>query len=417
VDGIKDFRKFQLGREVKNGSGAGTAVAATAIMRGQWTGKDDTPVVYPPESIGYKSEVNRSYIPYVLGSVKQGPDVATYEQLPYIFAAGIRGIEVGQADGSGSGRIYHYPVPLTDASVRLTAATISFASSTNTIADSAEGLGFIMAGDLIRVSGSASNDGIYRVATAAASAITVTEPLTDDAAGATVTIEILTQTYTVEGGNNVRVERSTYSFPTSFELSGRGGANADAIMISSSWTTRQWTKLATGFTSGISLPDIDELLFSASKLYIDDVDGSIGTTEKNDTLAGFTYRATTGLAHQFAGNGDLYFSKAHRKGRVMLSLAITMYQNDTALAEYDAWREQKPRLLQIRIDGPTLETAGTSYSKKSLILNMPGMWTSFSEPGDIEGAETLEGQFRPAYDPTADIGPSIIVVNELSALP
>ncbi len=416
MDGIKDFRKFQLGREVKNSGASGTAVAATAIMRGQWTGKDETPVVYPPENIGYKTEVNRSYIPYVLGSIKQGPDVATFEQLPYIFAAGIRGIEVGQADGSGSGRIYHYPWPLTDASTVRTAATISFTAISKAIADSAEGLGFIMPGDLIRVSGSASNNGIYKVATAAAAAITVAETLTDEAAGETVTIEVLTQTYTCEGGNNVRVERSTYSFPTSFELSGRGGANADAIMISSSWTTRQWTKLA-GFTTGISLPDVDELLFSASKLYIDDVDGSIGTTEKHDTLAGFTYRATTGLAHQFAGNGDLYFSKAHRKGRVMLSLAITMYQNDTALAEYDAWREQKPRLLQIRIDGPTLETAGTSYSKKSLILNMPGMWTSFSEPGDIEGAETLEGQFRPAYDPTADIGPSIIVVNELSALP
>lgn len=419
MDGIKEFRKFQIGREVKNGGSSGVAVAATALMRGQWIGSDDTPVNYPTENIGMMVETTRSYKPYVLGSIKQGPDPCTFEQLPYVLAAAIRGIEKGQADGGGSGKIYQYPWPLTAASVEKLAATISFDSTTKTIADSANGLGFLKAGELIRVSGAgeANNNNIFSVVTAAPGSITVTETLITEAAGASVKIEVLTQTYTAEGGNNVRVDRSPYSFPTSFELAGKGGQNADAITLSASWTTRQWQKLAAGFTSGISLPSVSEALFSRTRLYIDDIGGTIGTTEKTDTLASFSYKAQTGLVHQFAGTGNLYFSKVQRKGKIQIATAISLYQNDAALAEYDAWLNTTPRLMRLVIEGPDLTTLGTTYSKKTIILDMPGTWTKFPNPEDIEGAEVLPGQFRPAYDPTAGIGPSITVVNELAALP
>ncbi len=419
MDGIKEFRKFQLGREVKNGGAAGTAVAATALMRGQWIGSDDTPVNYPDENIGMQVDVNRSFIPYVLGSIKQGPDQLTFEQFPYILAAAIRGIERGVADGLGSGYIYHYDWPMMDSDVELSAATISFASATKTIADSANKLAFIKPGDVIRITGAgqAGNNNTFLVVSAAAGAVVVTEALTDEAAGATIKIEVLTQTYTAEGGNNARVDRSPYSFPTSFELSGKGGQNADAILLSSSWTTRQWAKLATGFTAGITIPAVDEALFTGARLYIDDVTGAIGTTEAPDTLASFDYKATTGLAHQFAANGSLGFSKAHRKGGVKITSTLTLYQNSVAMAEYDNWLAQKPRLVRIRIDGPTLASAGTVYSKKAIVLNLPGTWTKFPSPDEIEGAEVLAGQFRVAYDPTANVGPSITVVNELAALP
>lgn len=418
MDGIKDFRKFQLGREVKNGGAAGTSVAATALMRGQWIGSDDTPVNYPAENIGMIVETTRSYIPYVLGSIKQGPDPLTFEQFPYVLAAAIRGIEKGAADGAGSGKIYPYTWPLTAASVEKTASTISFDSATKTIADSANGLGFILPGDLIRVSGAANanNNKTFSVVTAAAGSVTVTETIVTEAAGASVTIEVLTQTYTAEGGNNLRVERSAYSFPTSFELSGKGGSNADAVMLSSTWITRQWEKLAAGFTAGISPQAVSEALFSKTKLFIDNIGGTIGATEKTDTLASFSYKANTGLAHQFAGTGNLYFSKAQRKGKIQIACAISLYQNAAALVEYDAWLNTTPRLLRILIEGPALATPGTSYSKKTIILNMPGTWVKFPNPEDIEGAEVLPGQFRPAYDSTAGIGPSITVVNELAAL-
>lgn len=417
MDGVKDFRKFQIGREVKNGGSPGTAVAATAIMRGVWIGADDTPRNFPAEDIGMLIENTRSYVPYVLGSIKQGPDPLTFEQFPYILAAAVRAVEVGQADGAGSGKIYHYPWPKTAADVEKTATTISFASATKKIADSGKKLGFIQPGELIRVSGSTSNDGIYRVTAASAAEITVAEALTNESAGASVTIEVLTQAYTVEGGNNVRVERSIYAYPTSFELTGRGGADMDAIMLSSSWITRQWQKLAAGFTSGITLPAVSEALFGHCKLYIDAINGTIGTTEKTNTLASFSYKANTGLRHQFSGTGNLYYGEVKRKQRIQIACAISLYQNAAGLAEYDAWRSGTPRLLRIAIEGPMLATAGDTYSKKTILLDMPGSWVSFPNLEDIEGAEVLPGQFRPAYDPTAGIGPSITVVNELASLP
>jgi hypothetical protein len=419
MDGVKDSRKTQLGREVKNGGAAGTAVAATAVMRGQWSRSNDTPVTFPPENVGYLAELNRSYSPYVLGSIKQGPDPATFEQFPYLLAAAIRGISTGVADGAGSGRIYDYPWPTTVGSVERTATTIGFTTATKTIADSGNGLGYLKVGDQIQISGAAqgANNGIFTVQTVAAGSVTVAEAVTTEAAGASVTITVLTETYTIEDGNNALVERSAYSYPTGFELAGKGGANADALTLSATWVTRQWAALAAGFTAGIALPAVTEALFANSHLYIDDVGGTMGATEKVDTIAGFTYKAQTGLKHQFAGSGNLYFTGVKRKTKIQHALSIQLYQNAAAIAEYNAWLAHTPRLLRIRIDGPNLGTPGTTYSKKTILLNFPGTWSKFPSLDDIEGAEVLPGEFRPAYDPTAAIGPSITVVNELASLP
>ena len=418
MDGIRDFRKFQLGREVKNGGNPGTKVAASALMRGVWIGSDETPTNYPSENLGLKVETTRGYKPYTLGSINQGPDPLTYEQLGYVLAAAIRGIEKGVADGAGSGKIYKYPWPMRDSDFILTSQTISFVATTKTISDTANQLGFLQANDLIKISGAgvAGNNGIFSVASAAAGSVVVNETLVNESAGATVTIEVLTQTYTAEGGNNVRVDRSGYSFPTSFEISGKGGADMDALLLSSSWTTRQWEKAA-GFTSGIAIPAVSEALFAGAKLYIDAINGTIGTTEVPDTMSSFDYKANTGLGHQFAGSGNLFFSKAHRKGKIQITCAIALFMNAAALTEYDAWLSGTSRLIRIKIEGPALATAGSIYSRKSLILDMPGTWSNFPSPDDIEGAEVLSGTFRPAYDPTAGIGPSITLVNELAQLP
>ncbi len=69
------------------------------------------------------------------------------------------------------------------------AATISFASATKKILDSANGLVTVLTGDTIRVIGSVSNDGVYTVATGGvAGEIVTVQALTDEAAGAYITI-------------------------------------------------------------------------------------------------------------------------------------------------------------------------------------------------------------------------------------
>lgn len=79
--------------------------------------------------------------------------------------------------------------------ITLTASTISFtrnASAADTINDSGDAMvstGFV-AGDMVKVSGSASNDGEYLVASVAAGALTLhsKEFLTTEAAGASMTV-------------------------------------------------------------------------------------------------------------------------------------------------------------------------------------------------------------------------------------
>jgi len=69
------------------------------------------------------------------------------------------------------------------------AATIAFVAATKKITDSANLLAQIKTGDTIVIFGSASNDGIYTVATGnVAGEIVTTEALADEAAGAFVTI-------------------------------------------------------------------------------------------------------------------------------------------------------------------------------------------------------------------------------------
>jgi len=73
-----------------------------------------------------------------------------------------------------------------------TAGTISFASATKTISDSVRGLKRFQTGDFVQVSGSASNDGYYTIGTGdVAAEIVTSEALTDEAAGASVTITVV----------------------------------------------------------------------------------------------------------------------------------------------------------------------------------------------------------------------------------
>lgn len=73
--------------------------------------------------------------------------------------------------------------------IHYTAATIGFQNVASSIGDSANGLAIFQTGDVIVITGSVSNNGVYTVATGGiAGAIIVNEAIVDEAAGATVSI-------------------------------------------------------------------------------------------------------------------------------------------------------------------------------------------------------------------------------------
>lgn len=109
-------RKIQLGLETT----PGTAVAATTIWRGQGTIKDLIEVNHVPENIGAVVPTNRTYIPVLGAELTMAEVPATFEQLPYLGAAGIKNVTSGSA--SGSAYVYAYTMP---ASITASKNTIS----------------------------------------------------------------------------------------------------------------------------------------------------------------------------------------------------------------------------------------------------------------------------------------------------
>ena len=101
--GIRSLRKVQIGLE----STSGTAVAATAIYRGQAAIDDQSNPVFPVEDVGYLSGTDRAYIPKKVVNITFPSHEATFEQLPYHLAAGIKNVVNGVANGGTSnGYIY-----------------------------------------------------------------------------------------------------------------------------------------------------------------------------------------------------------------------------------------------------------------------------------------------------------------------
>ncbi len=109
--GLKSLRKLQLGREVT----AGTEVAATTLWRGSGALQDDIEIVFVDEDIGVFSGSDRTYVSKFGGSLTMDETPASFQQVGYLFDAGIELIASGSADGAGSNFIYTYDVATTAA--------------------------------------------------------------------------------------------------------------------------------------------------------------------------------------------------------------------------------------------------------------------------------------------------------------
>ncbi len=220
------------------------------------------------------------------------------------------------------------------------------------------------------------------------------------------------KTYTIEGGDNKIVEEIENSFVVEFELSGKKN---ESWMLSSNWQGRQSTVSA--FTAGLSIPAVSEMLFNRSKLYIDNVGGTIGTTQIANGWLEAKLKIVTGLKAQFTGDGNLYFSFVDFIG-AKATLELSLLHNAATAAERVLWRSDTPRQIRMLIEGRTLGTAGTTYSKETFRADMAGLYTSFGPPNDEdEGSNVNKVTFECAYDATAALFCDLLLVNELSAVP
>lgn len=218
------------------------------------------------------------------------------------------------------------------------------------------------------------------------------------------------QTYTIEGGDNQQAEEMEYAFVEAFTLSGAAG---EALKMSADWVGRQVTN--TTFTASLSVPSVEEILFSKASLYIDDSTGTVGTTLISNTLLAMNLEVDTGWQVVETATGELYFSFA-KSTMPEITLDITFEHDANAVAEKTAWRNQTPRQLRLEFPGSALSTTGT-YDTKLLRVDLAGKWESFEPLGEEDGNDTVEATFRMRYNSTAALFGEIVVVNELSALP
>jgi hypothetical protein len=331
--GIRALRKIQLGLETT----AGTAVAATALWRGVGVLEDRREVTFVNEDIGYISGVDRTYTGKLLAALAMDAVPATFEQLPYLLAAGVKDVVTGAADGLGSDKIYSYPFPTT---------------AKNTI-----------------------------------------------------------KTYTIEGGDDQEAEEIEYAFVESFKLSGRPGG---ALEMSAAWLGRQ--VIVSAFTGAIAVPTVADILFAKGKLYVDAASGAFGTTLQSNTFLGMDLNVITGWVPVFTADGNLYFTFS-KITVPEITLDITFEHDAAGVARKVDWRAETARLVQIKFEGANVATAGTVYSKKTLIVNLAAKVEKVTPLGEQDGNDILTATFRARYNATAAKFAEIIVVNELAALP
>lgn len=332
MPGVKTLRKLQLGSEVT----PGTAVAATAIWRGEGVLDDQREVVFPNEDVGFVAPVMRSYIPRISAGLSMPATPLTFEQVGYMLKAGVNN-STGVADGVGSGFIYTFAFPST----------------------------------------------------------AVNTP----------------QTYTIEGGDDQAVEEMEYSFMTEIGLEGQAGGS---WMMSGEWLGRQATTSA--FTGAISLPAVEEVLFSKTKLYIDASGGTIGSTPVTGALLSASLRIQTGFQPVWTGDGQLYFA-SQKQVRPEVLLDLVFEHTSDAVVEKAAWVNETTRLIRLEAEGSALATSGTTYINHTFRIDLAGRYERFEPLEDEDGDDIYTATFRAGWVAADSLFAEILLVNELTSLP
>lgn len=222
--------------------------------------------------------------------------------------------------------------------------------------------------------------------------------------------------YTIEAGDDHEVEQLEYAAVTKISISGKIG---ETIKMSATWIGRQVSRLGAGFTGAIAIPTVEELIGLKTKVYLDAVGGTYGTTQVSSTVIGFKIDIEIMWVADYTMDGNLYFTRLAYNGHKITG-ELT-YRHDTAAAGSTGakkfFRDQTAKLLQLKVEGSAPATPGTTYTVKTFIANLP---IKFSKPGILEsadGSSVVTMAFRSRYNVTAGNAGSFITTPELATLP
>ena len=217
----------------------------------------------------------------------------------------------------------------------------------------------------------------------------------------------------IETGDNQQAEIVRDGFVREFTISGAAG---EALQLSATVQARAVT--TTTFTAGLSIPDVEEILFSKGKLYIDPSTDTPGTTEKAKTLLNMSLDVTTGWQAIEAADGRLDFADVKRvaeEGR----LEITFEHDASAVSEISAWRNETERVVRLEFEGTALSStdAGATYDTKTFIIDAYGKWENFDPLDESDGNNVVTGTLRIGYSSGAAKKLDLTIANETASLP
>lgn len=230
------------------------------------------------------------------------------------------------------------------------------------------------------------------------------------------TAKITPVTYTLQGGDDVEVETFNYAVCTGFKLAGAGGAE---VKISGEIIGRQVTTAA-AFGTTATIPAIEDILTSKGKVWLDAVSGTFGGTQiAAGSILAFELDFKPIWEPKFTMEGNLYYTYPLFTGYDITGKLT--YEHDTAVSGASGaknfWRNQTPKLLRVDLIGNTVTTAGTAYSTKKAIFDLPIKFSKANAIGDQNGNDIVDMEFFSRYNLTAALAGRFIVVNELTALP
>ncbi len=215
---------------------------------------------------------------------------------------------------------------------------------------------------------------------------------------------------TIEGGDDQDVGEIEYCTLEKLTLKYAAGEEMPWSM-SADLFGRQWTD--TSFTS-LSPATVHEI--NTAKLYLDNSGGTIGATQKTSTFLGLEVEIPSNWKPVPTGDGALTFTfvkyVGHKDNPIKGKLRLE--HDATGDAEVAAARAGTVRLLRVVGEGAALTTAGTDYSKHTVIFSAAIQYDEVPELDDEDGNDVVELPFHVIYSDS--ITAQIIVVNEAAAL-
>lgn len=219
------------------------------------------------------------------------------------------------------------------------------------------------------------------------------------------------KTYTIEMGDDQQAEEMEYCFVDEFTISGKAG---EPVTMSANWIGRQVAN--TTFTGSLSMPTVEEMLFGKAKLYINATSTYPASTQITQSFLSFDLKVKTGWQPVYTGDGNLYFTFA-KITRPEITLTLRLEHDSQSVAEKAAWKAGTARAVRILVEGGALTTAGTTYTNKTLAIDLVGKYTEVGGLDDEDDNDVIELTLTSRYNSTAAAAGRIIVVNSLTSLP